>query len=267
MKHKKRLILFGILGLALLGGTGVLSFWLGKRVQKTETAGQEEEKGEGQAAFGSSSVMVTPFLDKIPCDFSFETASAGICPLADRLLLELKKQEGVEEAAAFYRRNTGNVCHGMDSLPAGNVLGVEGGFLSASGFQVEFGRGITERDVEEERRVALLDGRASQVLFHGSDPVGETIEVEGRLYQVVGVIGLSEPQTGGGVVLVPESTWPEIYQYEEPKSVVLRISELSSGQVSEEEWKQARQEAGVCAARILNSMLPDTEMIRYQILE
>ena len=167
------------------------------------------------------------------------------------------------DAAAFYQRNTGNVYRGMDGLQTGSVLGIGTGFLSASGFQVERGRGITERDLEEKKRVTLLDGHASQALFHGADPIGGVIEVEGCLYEVIGLVSLPEPCMGGGLVFIPESTWPEVYQYEEPKSVVLGLMEYAGESFTEEEWKTLREETTRGAARILNSMLPEGERLRY----
>ncbi len=85
-----------------------------------------------------------------------------------------------------------------------------------------------------------------------------------RLYQVTGVVGLSEPQKGGGLVFIPESTWGEVYQYEEPKSVVLRLAGSLEVSFTEAEWEILREETGARAARILNSMIPEGEEFRYR---
>lgn len=278
-KQKQRLVLAALF-LLFVFAVGFLSFRLGRREgqagqnENTEAdrkpegskgtggGGSETETGPG---FGGDCVVAVPCLaDGLPCDFSLESAPPSLVPLADRLIPELKEQEGIVAAAAFYRRDRGMVCHGMEALQGGSVLGIGPDFLAASGFQVEKGRGFTERDVEEKRRVALIDGRAAQALFSGLDPVGETVEVEGRLYRVVGVADISEPRTGGGLVFIPESAWPEVYQYEEPKSVALRIAEPAGESFTEAEWEALREETGVHAARMLNSMVPENETTRYR---
>ncbi|MCI8466324.1 MAG: ABC transporter permease [Lachnospiraceae bacterium] len=266
MEKKKRRLVF--LGLLLTMGVSFLSFQLGmrwnekdvKKISDIETMEAETAAEGAWTAFGRNCMVICPaFSDGTFCDFSIEATPSSLLSLADRLLPELEGKEQIAKAAAFYWRDKGNVYHGMDELHAGNILGIDPDFLSASGFQVEKGRGLTERDVEEKRQVALLDGRSANALFSGTDPVGETIEVEGRLYQIAGVVSLGGSQTDGGLVLIPESTWPEIYQYEEPKSVVIRASEKNMDRETTTRLAQA-------AARTLNSMIPETEPIHYKPL-
>ena len=268
VKKKKGLLFLALLALAFSVLVGILSFRLGRRGQEAgeEKAAQEEKETGGSIGFGDGSVVVSPCLpDGTPCDFSAEAAPSSIVPLADRLVPELGSRESVAAAAAFYRREGGSVCRGMDSLQAGSVIGADTGFLPAAGLQVERGRGITERDVEEKRQVVLLDGRAAQILFPGIDPLGETVEVEGRLYQTIGIVTSQELQTGGGLAVIPESTWGEVYQYEEPKSVVLRLSEAPGEAFTEAEWEALRESAGLHAARSLNSMVPGGDGLRYRL--
>ena len=59
---------------------------------------------------------------------------------------------------------------------------------------------------------------------------------------MTGVVGLSEPQKGGGLVFIPESTWGEVYQYEEPKSVVLRLAGSLEVSFTEAEWEILRED-------------------------
>ncbi len=285
-KNRRR-VMAAVLFLFLLLAAGFLSFRLGRREGVTEQrksaeAGEKSEgrneAGEGDSGagtgietgmdFGKASVAVAPCSpDGLPCDFSVEPIPPALVPLADRMLPELAGQERIAAAAAFYRRDLAAVYRGMDGLQGGSVLGIGPDFLAAAGFQVEKGQGLTERDIEEKRRAALLDGRAAQALFSGQDPVGETIEVEGCLYQVVGVADLSEPRTGGGLVLIPESTWPEVYQYEEPKAVVLKLTEPAEDALVEAEWEAFREETGTYVARMLNSMVPEGESIHYRAQE
>lgn len=257
MKRKGR-ALWGILFAAVLIGTAVCSYHLGEEQGKASGKAATEQKGTSSLNLGSNCAVIAPSIDGEICDFSQTEPSSATVSLAESLLTELRDQ--IQTVSVFYQRSkTISVYHGTAGLPDGSVLGVNEEFLSASGLMIEKGRGITAHDVSAGKRAAVLDRRSAQLLFQGTDPVGETVEIEGRLYEVVGVAGFSEPDMGNGLVLIPESTWPEVYQYEEPKSVIIRVSK--------EEGDRSLEEHAEYAVRLLNSMIPEEESIRYQIVE
>ena len=79
---------------------------------------------------------------------------------------------------------------------------------------------------------------SADALFQGEEAVGETIEIQQEPYVVVGIVTKAkkfEPvinsiddyytyaQDSAGSVYVPATTWPIIYQYDEPQNVVLRV--------------------------------------------
>lgn len=247
---KKRWIAGGIAGGAFLFVlVSFLLFCLGKQAGK-ET---EETKVETEVLFlGKESVILSPTVDGALCDFSAQEIPLSLVSLADDLLEKIEELEQVEEVSACYLRTGASVFHGIDGFSDGTIFGVDEGFLSAAGMMVELGRGITERDMADGNRVALLDGKAVQKLFHGKDPIGETVELEGILYQVVGIVGFSTAGTGNGIILIPESTWAEVYRYEEPKSVVMRTEENAD-----------QKQMLALAERILNSMIQENCVIRY----
>ena len=99
------------------------------------------------------------------------------------------------------------------------------------------GRGFTEDDYNNSRKVAILDENSAQSLFQGTDPMGKTIEVKGEPFVVIGIVTQLEKfepvinslddyytytQDTSGCVYVPDRVWPVIYQYDEPQQVVLK---------------------------------------------
>lgn len=78
------------------------------------------------------------------------------------------------------------------------------------------GRAINSLDVEQQTRVCLIDGDAAKTLFFGTDPVGQTLYLDGREFTVVGMIDEDENSSlfaqillGGksdGTVYVPYTT-------------------------------------------------------------
>ena len=190
---------------------------------------------------------------EVRCDFSSAAAVPSLVPLADFLIKEIKEEENVSEAAAFYlRKEEISVYRGLDGLAGGSVLGVGTDFFPAAGLMVEKGRGITEKDILEQKRVAVLNDRAAMQLFYEKEAIGEALEIEGKLFQVVGIVGTYDETQLGGLVLVPDSTWPQLYQYEEPKAVALQS-------------KNELQKAADHAERILNSMISEESTVWYKI--
>ena len=100
-------------------------------------------------------------------------------------------------------------------------------------------------------------------------PLGKTIEIKGEPFVVVGVYTQAETfqpiinnyqeyytyygNAGTGTLLVPNTVWPVIYQYDEPENAVIKA-------VSTE----AMTTVGDKAAKILNGDIEENSQIRYK---
>lgn len=79
---------------------------------------------------------------------------------------------------------------------------------------VGLGRNISPMDVRAVRRVAVIGYNIAQELFPFVDPLGKTIRVDGREYQVIGVFDEKKTAFNSGYddyVLIPISTFTSIY--------------------------------------------------------
>ncbi len=94
------------------------------------------------------------------------------------------------------------VCGGTPEYPENNT------------HYVELGRNLTEEDVELGRRVAVLGYGIASELFPFTDPVGQTVKVDGHKFTVQGVFAEKKSAMGGQFdqyVLMPISAWTDLY--------------------------------------------------------
>ncbi len=76
---------------------------------------------------------------------------------------------------------------GREYLSNVQLLGTMPETAELSGVTILSGRYINRTDIEERRKVIVLDRSASEVLFGDEDPVGHNIRIGGLIYQVVGL--------------------------------------------------------------------------------
>ncbi len=85
-------------------------------------------------------------------------------------------------------------------------------------FQYEAGRFINDRDIAEQRKVAVIGKAVREQLFApGENPIGQHIEISGVYFQVVGVTGtLRSGQQGdrdANTIFVPFTTLKTAFHY------------------------------------------------------
>lgn len=159
----------------------------------------------------------------------------GIAVVSDEQKEKINTLEGVK-SATFYNRRTyvDGITYQDKSLDGGGVCGVDVNYIKTRGYVIKNGRSMVQDDIDKIRKVALLDDVAVQTLFQGEDPVGKILEIRGEPFTVVGTVCKSdefEPvinslsdyytynQNSTGVVVIPQSTWPIIFNFDEPEEV------------------------------------------------
>jgi putative ABC transport system permease protein len=92
------------------------------------------------------------------------------------------------DATVIYgTKNTAN----MD-YPPSMYLGSEQ-YSSCYNFQIERGRDISRLDIDEYKQVCVLGSKAASILFDYQNPVGQTIQVNGVPFDVVGTYKEKDP--------------------------------------------------------------------------
>ena len=205
--------------------------------------GTNEQIKENLIGAGNNVVTVQLNQDGNPYDLSWNPIPTGVRTITEETRQELEKLRGVERVSLYCERNYSDGNYYLNTNFNGNLRGIDENYLSVYGYRVKSGRGFTQKDFAEYRKVALVDAKAVSTLFGGEDPVNKNLELQGEVFTVVGVVTLSEDftptinsmndywmyaDTSSGTIYVPLAVWPSIYQFDEPQSVAIKVDSPDS---------------------------------------
>ena len=200
--------------------------------------GTNEQIKENLIGAGNNVVTVQLNQDGWIYDMSWNGVPAGVRTITEDTRAELEKISGVEKVSLYSNRSYADQIYYRNTQFNGQIYGVDSHYLSVYGYQVKSGRGFTENDFRNFRKVVLVDTTAVTNLFGGEDPVGAAIEISGEVFTVVGVVALSEEfvptinsiddywmyaDTSAGALYLPLQVWPTVYQFDEPQNVAIKV--------------------------------------------
>lgn len=232
--------------------------------------GTNEQIKENLIGSGDNTVTVELYQGDWPYEIGYEGIPEGVPVVSEEAVEEMQELENVERVSKFYKRQEyDNIYYQNTTLGGGYLYGIEQDYFASCNYQIQEGRGFDDKDYQGQRKVAILDRDSEEVLFQGEKAVGKTIEIKGEPYTVVGIVAKSkefEPvinsmedyytyaESSSGAVYVPKATWPIIYQYDEPESILLKVKSTDD-----------MTAAGKGSADILNNYLSvSDETIKYK---
>ena len=201
--------------------------------------GTNEQIKENLIGAGNNVVTVQLNQGGYPYDMSWSSIPSGVRVITEETRRELEDISGVEKVSVYTSRNYSNMVFYQNAEFNGEIYGIDGNYLSVYGLQVKSGRGFTAADFEKFRKVLLVDTTAVSTLFGGENPVGESVEIQGDVFTVVGVVALSEEfaptinslndyylyaDTSSGAIYLPDAVWPTAYQFDEPQNVAIKVA-------------------------------------------
>ena len=200
--------------------------------------GTNEQIKENLIGAGNNVVTVSLNQDGRPYDLGWNPIPQGVRTITGETREELEKISGAEIVSLYTYRDYAEQVFCLNTQYNGKLYGIDENYLSAYGLQVRSGRGFTEEDFSQCRKVALVDSSAVQSLFAGENPVGKPIEIQEDVFTVIGVVALPETfapvinsmrdyqlymNTSAGSIYLPLSTWPTPFQFDEPQSVAIKV--------------------------------------------
>ena len=199
--------------------------------------GTNEQIKENLIGAGNNVVTVQLNQSGYPYDMSWNSIPSGVRTITEETRQELEKIGGVEQATIYHSRSYADRIFYGNTQFNGAVYGIDSHYLNVYGYQVKSGRGFTESDYTDFRKVILVDTVAVTNLFGGVNPVGKAVEISGDVFTVVGVVALSEEfvptinslndywlyaNTSSGSIYMPSAVWPTAYRFDEPQNVAIK---------------------------------------------
>ena len=199
--------------------------------------GTNEQIKENLIGAGNNVVTVQLNQGGYRYDMSWNGIPNGVRVITEETRQELEAISGVEGVSLYNSRNYADQVYHKNTQFNGEVYGIDSHYLNVYGYQVKTGRGFTQADYDDCRKVLLVDTNTVTNLFEGENPVGLSVEISGDVYTVVGVVALSEEftpainsindyymyaDTSSGAMYMPVTTWPTAYRFDEPQNVAVK---------------------------------------------
>ncbi|PTL85317.1 ABC transporter permease [Vitiosangium sp. GDMCC 1.1324] len=139
---------------------------------------------------------------------------------------QIRSQASYVTAISPYVNRNADVSFGGEQLSAVDVGGVLPEYFSISAYEIVSGRPLTSADDAVTRPVVVIGGSVVDGLFPGMDPVGRTIRIDGRPFQVVGTLSrkgklLDEDQDL--IVMIPFKTFYAVFGKGRPFNIAIAI--------------------------------------------
>jgi putative ABC transport system permease protein len=118
------------------------------------------------------------------------------------------------KAVGLEVRTNGKARLGTQTMDDINIRGVTANIADMDVEEPESGRYITDPDNDNRTQVTLIGQEVAKRLFPTVDPIGKTIYVDGRAFEVVGVakpIGTVFGQSQDDFAYIPIRTWLKLY--------------------------------------------------------
>ncbi len=201
--------------------------------------GTNEQIKKNLIGSGTNAVVVTLYENENPVEMEYSGLPEGVPVISDDTRAALETLSGIASASLFRSRSWCFGVYYLDTSFNGSIFGVDRHYFSVYGYQLCYGRNFIDQDFADGRKVAILDDLSASTLFGGKNPVGQTVEMMGEPFTVIGVVAQSSDftpvidslsdyytyaNTGSGSIFIPDEAWSILYQYDEPQSVAIKAT-------------------------------------------
>lgn len=204
--------------------------------------GTNEQIKQNLIGSGNNTVEIKLYQNDWEYEAAYNGLPQGVPVITEETVNEILEIDGVDAASLYLARNYAEgVYYNGTALNGGRVYGIDSRYFSTCGYQLQKGRGFVDKDYSGFRKVAIIDTSAAKSLFGGTNPLGKTLELNKEVFTIIGVCEKSNTfkpvinsmedyynytsSTGNtGIVFIPDTDWPIVYNYDEPQNLIIRAS-------------------------------------------
>ena len=234
--------------------------------------GTNEQIKKNLIGAGKNTVEITLYQDDYQYEMSYMGLPDGVPVVNEKTYQKILEVPNVQDAALYNFRTDyeSSVFYQNIGLSGARIFGVDNHYFTTNSMKLLKGRLLTEEDLIRFNRVCLLDETAVDVLFGGKNPIGQIVEIKKTPMTVIGVVQENnkfEPvinslddyytyymnQSSAGRIFIPNAVWPDLYNFDEPQSVVIQTARTED-----------MTDAGKAVEEILNSNVSSDSTVKYQ---
>ena len=238
--------------------------------------GTNEQIKQNLVGSGTNTVNVCLNQDGYPVDFSWGE-TPDVQPFTDELREALRTMDHVDSVSFVHTRDySDGMTYLKTDLSSCGLVGVDENYFATAGYQIIRGRGFSAGDLEGVgKNVCILDKITYNNAFSGQNPLGCSIQIKGVPFTIIGIAAQTstfEPAINtiddwymytsdrSGKVFIPDVTWPIVFRFDEPETVVLRAS-------STDDMTQAGRDAAKLINSELNLSTEDASAVQYKSMD
>ncbi|WP_141618412.1 ABC transporter permease [Myxococcus sp. AB036A] len=131
-----------------------------------------------------------------------------------------------------------DVAHGGEQMSTVRIQGVTHEYLNISGYEITSGRFLTEADDATTRPVAVVGADVVDGLFPGVSPVGQSIRIDNRTFQVVGTLSRKGKMVGESmdlIVFIPFKTFYSSFGKGRSFEIAMAVEDASQMRSAEDQ--------------------------------
>lgn len=170
---------------------------------------------------------VTSQVKSLGTDILTVNITSSDTSLAYEQIQEIQKLSNVS-AVAPYKTVSATVSRGTTSSSKASILATNNNYLDVTNITLAEGRTISVIDIENKNKVCMIGYDLAQTLFNLTNPVGETIKINGDNYTVIGLLeeqGSSMGTNIDNMLLIPLTTASYLGSDTTINSVYVKVEE------------------------------------------
>jgi putative ABC transport system permease protein len=137
---------------------------------------------------------------------------------AEAILASCPTVDGVSPQNYYFQAGGNEVKYANRKAAQPQLMGTWPDFIRVNNRIVAQGRFLSETDQQYRTMVCVIDGKSSEALFEGENPIDREIRVNGNMFKVVGVMqdikSTFNDDQQRSTIMIPLSTFQKLYPWE-----------------------------------------------------